>query len=258
MSHQYRFLKYGAGATLTLFILVSVSGCMMLAGRGLRQGYDELQTIDAVGRLAEKYPYVNFKQIFPDTYRFELSKVQVYDKIIRQLTVSGETIIKQDRKKGIIYTAAREAPLPSNTEDTDDQARIFYQQSIYLTPKNNKVTYITNYPTVLKGDYQEIVIPLARNMLRGIFFGSLAAEVYPDRKRKGLSVASEMGAIASDMDTRHGDIIHVVQAGETLGDIAKKYTGQLMNYKKIAEYNNIKDATKIRVGQKIMIPQHLQ
>ena len=95
-------------------------------------------------------------------------------------------------------------------------------------------------------------------MLRGIFFGSLAAEVYPDRKRKGLRVAREMSAVTPDMDMRHGEIIHEVQAGETLGDIAKRYTGQLMNYKKIAEYNNIKDSTKIKVGQKIIIPQHLE
>jgi hypothetical protein len=251
------FLKYGIDAALILFILISVSGCMMLASRGLRQGYDELQALDAINRLAEKSPYVDYKQIFPDTYRFELSKKQVYDKIIKQLTAHGEAVIKQDKKKGVIYTAAKEAPRHGNTDETDDQDKIFYQQSIYLTPKNNRVTYVTNYPTVLKGDFQEMIIPLARNMLRGIFFGSLAAEIHPERKRKALSVAREMHII-SNMNTKCGDIIHEVQVGETLGDIAKKYTGQLMNYKEIAEYNNIKDATKIQVGQKIKIPQHLQ
>ncbi len=256
--YQTYFLKYCTIATLTLLILINVSGCMVLAGRGLRQGYDELQAIDAIGRMAEKYPYVDFKQIFHDTYRFELSKDQAYNKIIKQLTARGEIITKQDKKKGIIFTAAKEAPLPNNTVDTDDQARIFYQQSIYLTPKNNRITYVTNYPTVLRGDYQEILIPLARNMLRGIFFGSLAAEIYPDRKKNGLSVARKMGVVTLDTNTQHGDIIHEVKSGETLGDIAKKYTGQLMNYKEIAEYNNIKDATKIKVGQKIIIPQHLR
>ena len=256
---QNRFFKNGVNTILVLIFLLSLDGCMTMVSRGLKQGYDDLQAIEAVNKIADKHPYIDFVQIFPDTYRFELSKEQIFDKIIRQLTENGEILIKKDRKKGIIFTAAKEAPLPGDIEGTDDQAKIFYQQSIYLTPKNSNVTYVTNFPTVLKGDFREIVIPIARNMLRGIFFGSLAAEVYPGLEKRGLSVARDMGVATSsvDLDQSDTDIIHEIQAGETLGVIAKKYTGNLSNYKKIAEYNNIKDVTKIRVGQKIKIPSDL-
>lgn len=47
------------------------------------------------------------------------------------------------------------------------------------------------------------------------------------------------------------DIIYVVQKGDTLSKIAKKYG---TTWKKLARYNNIANANVIRVGQKIKIP----
>ena len=44
--------------------------------------------------------------------------------------------------------------------------------------------------------------------------------------------------------------IYVVQKGDTLSSIAKKYG---TTYKKIAKENNIKNPNKIYVGQKLVI-----
>ena len=51
------------------------------------------------------------------------------------------------------------------------------------------------------------------------------------------------------------DTIHTMQKGETIYGLSKKY-GIPMNT--ILEYNGIKDATKIVVGQKIKIPSSTQ
>lgn len=46
---------------------------------------------------------------------------------------------------------------------------------------------------------------------------------------------------------------YIVQAGDTLGNIAKKLTGNFDNYKIIAARNNIKDPNVVTPGQELMI-----
>lgn len=46
---------------------------------------------------------------------------------------------------------------------------------------------------------------------------------------------------------------YIVKKGDTLWTIAKKQTGDAMNYKKIAKDNNIKNLNKISIGQKLII-----
>jgi len=53
--------------------------------------------------------------------------------------------------------------------------------------------------------------------------------------------------------THHGK--HIVQKGETLAIIAKKYYGDYKKYAVIARYNHMTDATQIEVGQEILIPE---
>jgi len=48
---------------------------------------------------------------------------------------------------------------------------------------------------------------------------------------------------------------HVVQKGETLAIIAKKYYGDYKKFRLIAQYNKIEDATQIEIGQTLMIPE---
>ncbi len=48
-----------------------------------------------------------------------------------------------------------------------------------------------------------------------------------------------------------GEVVYIVEKGDTLSAIAKKYG---TTYQALAEYNGIKDANRIYVGQKIRIP----
>lgn len=48
---------------------------------------------------------------------------------------------------------------------------------------------------------------------------------------------------------------HTIQPGESLSMVAKNYYGDYKKFSIIADYNNLADATKIRVGQKIKIPE---
>ena len=50
-------------------------------------------------------------------------------------------------------------------------------------------------------------------------------------------------------------VMHTVQPGENLAKVAKMYYGDHRKFPLIAKYNNITDATRIRVGQKIKVPE---
>jgi LysM repeat protein len=49
-------------------------------------------------------------------------------------------------------------------------------------------------------------------------------------------------------------IIHTVKPGESLSMIAKTYYGNYKKFPIIAQFNNMSDATRIKVGQKIKVP----
>jgi LysM repeat protein len=48
--------------------------------------------------------------------------------------------------------------------------------------------------------------------------------------------------------------MYVVKSGDSLSKIAKSYYGNVNDYKKIAEANNIADPDKIEAGQQLKIP----
>jgi nucleoid-associated protein YgaU len=48
--------------------------------------------------------------------------------------------------------------------------------------------------------------------------------------------------------------MYVVKSGDSLSKIAKSYYGDVNDYKKIAEANNIADPDKIEAGQQLKIP----
>ena len=49
-------------------------------------------------------------------------------------------------------------------------------------------------------------------------------------------------------------VIHTIQPDESIATLAKKYYGDYKKFHLIALYNQLEDATKVRVGQKIRIP----
>lgn len=49
-------------------------------------------------------------------------------------------------------------------------------------------------------------------------------------------------------------IVHTIKPGESLSKVAKQYYGDYHKFPIIAKYNNLTDATHIKVGQKIRVP----
>ena len=50
-------------------------------------------------------------------------------------------------------------------------------------------------------------------------------------------------------------IVHAIKPGESLSQVAKIYYGDYYKFPVIAKYNNITDATKVEVGDKIKVPE---
>lgn len=51
-----------------------------------------------------------------------------------------------------------------------------------------------------------------------------------------------------------GYVLHTIQPDESISMVAKKYYGDYKKFQIIAEYNQLEDATKVRVGQEIKVP----
>jgi len=241
---------------MALFFL---SGCAVIAGDAVLKGRDEAAAMVAAEKLKKEYCWVNFQQVFPETYLFKKSKKQVWKEIVQVLKMHGEKIYKLDEKKGKILTETTELPLGDDSYFSKlGVKKISYEMDITVEAQGTTKSYVTNYITVQKVDKYDlpvgnIFLPTSGNIIRGVFFASLAANFYPERKRKAIRIAKSMG-ISSILDR---NIVHIVEPGETLGGIAAKYTGNLMNYREIAEYNNINDPKKITQGQGIIIPSTL-
>ena len=84
---------------------------------------------------------------------------------------------------------------------------------------------------------------------------SLSLSEYPrikDTKNNvgGNKTTTKRPALAK---TTTGKKTYVVKKGDTLMTIAKRETGNAMNYKKIAKDNGIKNPNKIAIGQKLIL-----
>ncbi len=51
-----------------------------------------------------------------------------------------------------------------------------------------------------------------------------------------------------------GARVHVVEAGDILGDISRRYYGTATRWREIAQANNISDPGRLRIGQRLVIP----
>ena len=51
-----------------------------------------------------------------------------------------------------------------------------------------------------------------------------------------------------------GYVLHTIQHNESISILAKKYYGDPKKFQIIAEYNQLEDATKVKVGQKVKVP----
>ena len=70
----------------------------------------------------------------------------------------------------------------------------------------------------------------------------------PDQEAPAVDEPVGSGALARSRDT---DFVHVVEAGETLSEIAYLYH---LDFSKLALYNNLPNPNSIRPGQRLLIP----
>lgn len=99
--------------------------------------------------------------------------------------------------------------------------------------------YQTGLSFLDKGDYkkarQEFLTALRYNPDH-----TKAAEILRDHELKGKRIK--------------GYVEHTIQPGESLSRLAQRYYGDYKKFHIIAEFNQMEDATRIRIGQKLQIP----
>ena len=69
-----------------------------------------------------------------------------------------------------------------------------------------------------------------------------------------LIALSNMSARSSNDDKSQILQVHTVKAGDSLSKIAYEYYGDYNQTTRIAEFNDIKDINKLKIGQEIKIP----
>ena len=79
---------------------------------------------------------------------------------------------------------------------------------------------------------------------------SNAGRTTTSTSRPGSSNNTERTVVPSV--TRPNEIVHIIQKGELLSKIARKYK---ISVSRLCEHNNITNPNKIRLGQKLKIPK---
>ena len=72
----------------------------------------------------------------------------------------------------------------------------------------------------------------------------------PDHK----NAKAKLTATSKDLGRVKRYIVHTVQADESISTLAQRYYGDFRKFHFIAEYNELEDATQVKVGQEIKIP----
>jgi tetratricopeptide (TPR) repeat protein len=66
--------------------------------------------------------------------------------------------------------------------------------------------------------------------------------------------AKKMLTTQRELEQTDRYILHTIQPGESLSTLSKQYYGDYKKFHLIAQYNELEDATKVRVGQLIKVP----
>jgi tetratricopeptide (TPR) repeat protein len=146
---------------------------------------------------------------------------------------------KQYEKKGDLVEALKQYKLVL----TVDPANQFAQQKrTMLEPKLQKLAeehYKNGIKFYNKGEYG----PARKEFLTALRYNPEHANA----KEKLTATSKDLGKVK-----RY--IVHTVQADESISTLAERYYGDYRKFHFIAEYNELEDATQVRVGQEIKIP----
>jgi tetratricopeptide (TPR) repeat protein len=159
---------------------------------------------------------------------------------------SPETLAKEYTKKaqqyeeqGDLVEALKQYKLVL-TVDPDNQ--LAQQKSAALEPQLKKLAeehYKKGVKFYNKGEYG----PARKEFLTALRYNPEHANA----KAKLTATSKDLGRVK-----RY--IVHTVQADESISTLAERYYGDYRKFHFIAEYNELEDATQVRVGQGIKIP----
>ncbi len=92
-----------------------------------------------------------------------------------------------------------------------------------------------------------------RDGTKDVYFSLVLSEYVRIKDTKNNTSKSKPTTKRPSPSKPAGKKTYIVKKGDTLITIAKKQTGNAMNYKKIAKDNNIKNPNKIPIGTKLII-----
>jgi tetratricopeptide (TPR) repeat protein len=124
----------------------------------------------------------------------------------------------------------------------DPENQLAQQKTAALEPQLKKLAeehYKTGIKFYNKGQYG----PARKEFLTALRYNPEHANA----KAKLTATSKDLGQVK-----RY--IVHTVQADESISTLAERYYGDFRKFHFIAEYNELEDATQVRVGQDIKIP----
>jgi tetratricopeptide (TPR) repeat protein len=161
-------------------------------------------------------------------------------------TKSPETLAKeytekaqQYEKKGDLVEALKHYKLVLTVDPANQLAQ---QKRAALEPQLQKLAeehYRNGIKFYNKGEYA----PARKEFLTALRYNPEHANA----KAKLTATSKDLGQVK-----RY--IVHTVQADESISTLAERYYGDYRKFHFIAEYNELEDATQVRVGQDIKIP----
>jgi len=161
-------------------------------------------------------------------------------------TKSPETLAKehtekaqQYEKKGDLVEALQQYKLVLTVDPANQLAQ---QKKAMLEPQLQKLAeehYKNGIKFYNKGEYG----PARKEFLTALRYNP----EHPKAKAKLTATSKDLGQVK-----RY--IVHTVQADESISTLAERYYGDYRKFHFISEYNELEDATQVRVGQDIKIP----
>jgi len=161
-------------------------------------------------------------------------------------TKSPETLAKeymekaqQHEEKGDLVEALKQYKLVLTVDPANQLAQ---QKKAALEPQLQKLAeehYRNGIKFYNKGEYG----PARKEFLTALRYNPEHAKA----KVKLTATSKDLGQVK-----RY--IVHTVQADESISTLAERYYGDYRKFHFIAEYNELEDATQVRVGQDIKIP----
>jgi len=141
-----------------------------------------------------------------------------------------------------------------NAGDWVEAAR-YYKLALTIEPQNTQIAYSLKRVQAKRLELAEA------HYRKGLAY--LAQGKYSDGQRQFLTTLRYWPQHKAALEKLHSRtqiktkryILHTVQKGETISIISKKYYDDPMQFQTIARFNNLPDATTVRVGKELKIPE---